>query len=143
MSKHEPRLIWVTMIDRPFTTDIKQKKILGLKYRFNEILRNMVEKEKYYYILQPKIPVDNPHAFTVHGKLSEQGKKIFWLEIDRQLRLFDRHDIKLTAEEMKKFNDKQRKSKIPNFTHNHRPSDTYKNNDYKHQTGNHNGKHYH
>ena len=47
MSTHEPRFIWIAMIDRPFTTDYKLKRILDLKNRFNELHHSHVEHEKY------------------------------------------------------------------------------------------------
>ena len=80
MSTHEPRFILVAMIDRPFTTDFKLKKILGLKNRFNEVLCVVVEHEKYHYIMHLQLPHNDPLLFTSAGKLSKHGKTAFWLE---------------------------------------------------------------
>ena len=49
------------------------------------------------YILNPDIEPNNPELFTVAGDLSTAGKNEFWREINRQMRLFDRHEIDFTA----------------------------------------------
>ena len=114
MSTYEPHFIWIAMIDRPFTTDYRLKKILGLENRFNELLRNMVEKEKYHYIMHLQLPQSDPQLFTCTGRLSSHGKNTFWSAFDELLCRFDAHRIELTAAEMKK-NIEQSRTKNLHF----------------------------
>ena len=99
---HEPRFIWVTMIQRPFlpSASLQQKKIFGLRIHFNELLREMVSHECYMYIMHPQIPLANKELFSAEGELTSTGQLVYWQEVNEILLQFDRHDMKLTAEEL-------------------------------------------
>ena len=90
----EPRLIWVGMIDRPEPEKILDKKVLGLRRRFNEMLCNYISKERYMYFLNPYIPLTSD-LFTNDAKLSSVGKLEYWSEINNQIRLFEKNENEL------------------------------------------------
>ena len=95
VSTFEPRIIWIAMIGRPILGSITERKIVGLKKCFNQLLSDLVAKERYMYILFPEIDEANPQHFTAQGKLSELGKYEYWLDINKEMRLFDRHNTEL------------------------------------------------
>ena len=73
-STHKPRLIWVSMINRPFATQLFPKKVMGLRYRFNALLKKYIEHERYMYFLRVFIPTHNVCNFTVDGQLSAEER---------------------------------------------------------------------
>ena len=98
VSTYEPRIVWVNMIDRPISSNLYDKKVNGLHKCFNNIMGTFIKKERYMYNLKPELP--STHSmFTVDNKLSDVGKYEFWVEINRKMRLFDRHDIDLLADD--------------------------------------------
>ena len=95
-SSFEPRLIWITMIDRPVADTIYLKKVRNLHGRFNEIMRSLIERERYMYYMKIVLP-DDPQLYNTAGELSSAGQEAYWYEVNKLLRLFDRHDEELSA----------------------------------------------
>ena len=98
VSTYEPRNVWVNMIDRPISSNLYEKKVNGLQKRFNNIMGTFIKKERYMYNLKPELP-STSGMFTVDNELLDVGKYEFWAEINRKMRLFDRHDIDLLVDD--------------------------------------------
>ena len=96
-SSFEPRVTWVEMMDKPLPQSIQKHKVLGLRKHFNEALNKAVQHERYMYIMRIHLQTTDKELFTAAGDLMALGKAEYWIEVNRILRLFDRHDIELDA----------------------------------------------
>ena len=120
-SSFKPRLIFIMMLERPPMKSIKEKKIMGLKDRFNSMLMEAVAAERYMYILDIELNVHNIQYFNYEGNLTTAGMREFWADVNRQMRLFDCHDIELTIQELReKIDRKKSVLKSSKFISDHR-----------------------
>ena len=95
-SNFEPRVIWLKMIN-PLDLDIEHIcKARSVRARFNARMNNILISEKYMHIMAIMDVYDYPQKyFDNFEKLSTSGLSIFWKEVDRKLRKFDRRKLEL------------------------------------------------
>ena len=91
---NEPKIIWVTMINRP-----QPQKILAVRRKFNSTLENLLVNRRYHYILDISDTVLEGHNFTYNNLLNTRGEQVFWSEIDDKIEKFDLHKESLHPQE--------------------------------------------
>ena len=117
-SSFEPRIIWVTMINRPFDDMINSDQEMRVcMTKFNSCLNDLIRRERYMYVmnLQKFQHQDAANLFERNNplKLTKEGKLQFWQEIDFLLRKFENQEIDLKPVSKKqpfKGNDKYKES---------------------------------
>ena len=91
-SHTEPILIWVKMLTHP--SFIARDTPLGLNWKFNKILKDIVAEDKYSHIMEINTMTFST-AYNQRGDLTSSGKYEFWSAIIDKFRRFDRGDIEL------------------------------------------------
>ena len=86
----EPKFIWVKMFDRPGKGDKSMKQ----RDKFNAILEEALSTRNHSYIIDVNKAMFAA-CFDRYSYLTPVGKENFWLEIDRQIKGFDRQEISL------------------------------------------------
>ena len=82
------RVVWVTMLTRPFTEDQELKKIWALKKLFNDVLQKLLLAEKYMHIVVPQ-NMEEKRYFDKQGNLSSSGANTYWIEINKSVKELD------------------------------------------------------
>ena len=88
----EPKQIWVKMIDRSLKGSNKTKS--KQREKFIAILEEELAARKHCYILDVKNGIDEG-CFDRYGFMTPRGMEAMWLEIDMQLRKFDKQELSL------------------------------------------------
>ena len=91
----EPRIIWVAMSKRPIYEDERLKQIFVLRKKFNEILAMELFAERYMHIMYMTNLTPNFRNFDRQGNLTGEGKYQFWMNLDDQMKQFERQEIEL------------------------------------------------
>ena len=98
-SSAEPRIMWTTIIKRPFNTQYSMHEIYKIVSKANTVIEEAVRKfNKYNHLIY--IETVNLH-FDTMGKLSAAGRTAFWKEIVTEMEIYDRGKTNL---EPKKIN---------------------------------------
>ena len=86
-----PKLIWVRMLKRPSNTGVS---IFELRNKFNSILEEHLldGRAEDHHIMSIEV---NLTEYDLQGNLTSIGKELFWKEVDRAMRKFDRKQIPL------------------------------------------------
>ena len=85
-SKH-PKIIWVSMINRPRTDNSTKNKLLSQREKYNYITDELAA-EMGFYIMNIEACHHNCY-FDHQGDLNSLGKEAFWKELDY---IFKKHD---------------------------------------------------
>ena len=87
----EPKTVWVKMIDRING----RSKALAMRNKYNLELEKALDGKEQHYILDVSAEMEEPGFFDQFNQLNDFGKTNYWIEIDKQLELFDKHRILL------------------------------------------------
>ena len=87
----EPKFVWVKMIER-YNKD--ENVFQALRQKYNSLLEEAIAPRRHNYIVDVSKKV-NKTAFDRNGELNVTGVINFWLELDKQIELFDKQQITL------------------------------------------------
>ena len=91
----EPRLIFVTILDRPRNTDPRRHDVYKLVTKANGVLESLVTKyNRFCHILYMESINEFIH-FDFQGRLTPDGRIHFWRELDEKMKMFDKGQIDL------------------------------------------------
>ena len=82
---HQPKFVWVEMIDRIHVQD----KYLAMRHKFNGAMHTVLADYSENYILSISRAMFDASLFSKEGKLNNRGKEKFWEQIDRKMHEFD------------------------------------------------------
>ena len=72
-----PRVFWVEMLQRPYTTNNRLKNIFAQHNKFNRSLKNILQIEHYMEVISLQNMGDTPF-FDAFGELSDMGAHHYW-----------------------------------------------------------------
>ena len=81
----EPKVIWVKMIER---VGGEYDRALTVRYRFNSVVEELLTERKKHYIFDVGKTIAEFSYFTVRNKLNEDGKMMYWSQINKIVQLF-------------------------------------------------------
>ena len=87
----EPKVVWIKMLQRAMNYD----KVLTVRAKYNATLEALLSEKSGHYIIDINPILRDPVYFTRNNELSEDGKVLFWKEVDECIRLFDKRKLKL------------------------------------------------
>ena len=91
LTSGEPKIVWVKMLQRMRSAD----KVLTVRTRFNNILEELIAKERNHYLIDPNPAVHDTAFYSHLNLLNLDGCTAFWKEIDDCVKLFDHHKLNL------------------------------------------------
>ena len=96
LTSTELRLVWLKMVQRPFIKNPHPDKLFILKQqkKFNELLEKIMLKFLHSHILEICFP-DESTLFEASGNLSSSGVNLYWSELHKTMKKFDRGEINL------------------------------------------------
>ena len=101
VSAHEPKIIWIKMIDRPHVQRGDPRfKVYSQRNKFNDLLDELATNKRNNHVLNVESLEADRH-FTRPGELNEFGALQYWKEIDYYFKKFDRREINLDAKKDK------------------------------------------
>ena len=68
---------------------------MALCQSFNAILEEELTDRKHHYIMDVSNAVNQQHNFTLANVMNEDGKAVFWREVDLVLKKFDYQEVSL------------------------------------------------
>ena len=86
----EPKVVWVKMIDRAGCQD----KALAVRGKFNSILEDILVDHSNHYIMEINAQLCDA-SFFANNTLNTNGAIRYWLEIDKLICMYEKHDISL------------------------------------------------
>ena len=89
------QVIWMKMFPRPISANGNLVKILKLRRKFNETLEELLTDEENMHILSITNLTESNY-FSYSGDLTAKGMKVFWMEVNHQMKRFNYHEIDLT-----------------------------------------------
>ena len=97
----EPRLIFLSIPERPRNTTPKKHEVFRLVSKTNNVLENIIKRHGRYCHLLYIESINEFLHFDYHGRYTPQGKIQLWKEIDEKVKLFDKGQIDLNPREFK------------------------------------------
>ena len=89
-SSAEPRIMWTTVVKRPFNTHYSMHEIYKMVGKTNTVIEGVVRKyNKYNHLIYIETVNEYLH-FDTMGKLSAAGRTAFWKEIVTEMERYDR-----------------------------------------------------
>ena len=116
---HEPRTFWIKMIQRPMIKNHPfnyYNNTVNLRKKFNMILEDLLARTKNSHIIDTADIFDDYTHFDYQGNLSAEGKKQFWLHVDKQFKKFDRGESDLMPRSQPTLRQAQKKKKSSTST---------------------------
>ena len=114
---HEPRVIWVKMLQRPLIKNHQfqhYNNVVNLRKKFNNTLEDLLARTRNAHIIDPAEILDEYTHFDSRGNLSPEGKKIFWQFVDSEFKKYDRGESDLMPRKIFQKKKKQKQKKSPN-----------------------------
>ena len=94
VEENEPKIIWVRMINRLSSYD----QTLTIRRKFNNVLENLLAREKNTYLMDLHPAVNNAALFSKPNSLNEEGTFAYWKEFDECIKLFEDNKLLLIPE---------------------------------------------
>ena len=114
---HEPRVIWVKMIQRPLVKGHTYKyynNVVNLRRKFNTILDEMVSVTRNTHLIDPTDAFDDYVHYDHLGNLAHEGKFQFWRVIDSEFKKYDKGDSDLLPANRPRGTPQKKKKKKSN-----------------------------
>ena len=99
ITSNEPKIIWVSTINRPEDLPIEKSS----KDTYNAILENLIFDRNGHFILKVDQKLNDGEYFDALNSLNARGQKRFWQSIDDSLERFDYRRITLRPERDPRF----------------------------------------
>ena len=87
----EPKIIWVKMIDRVNG----RSSLLALRSKYNEAMEDVLSNNKNHYVMDINAEIADTTYLDQFNQLNDYGKTQYWVEIDKQIELFEKRKITL------------------------------------------------
>ena len=91
VKEDEPRIIWINMIDRVNG----RSQILAHRHKYNRVVENILASKEKHHIMDINAEIAEPGNYNQFNRLNDFGKARFWLEVDKQIELFEKAKIML------------------------------------------------
>ena len=102
---HEPRIIWVKMIQRPLIKGHQYKyynNIVNLRRKFNRTIDEYTAVTRNTHVIDTSDAFDEYVHYDHLGNLAHEGKSQFWRLIDGEFRKYDKGEVDLLPETMQR-----------------------------------------
>ena len=83
--------MWVKMLQRMNAPD----KILTVRNKYNNTLEALLAESKNHYIVDINPILSGSKYFTQFNELNEDGRLLFWKELDECIKFYDKHKLTL------------------------------------------------
>ena len=87
----QPKVIWVQMFNRI----TMRSQLMAHRSKFNTVLEKHLAIHMNHYIMNINSAMQDTTFFDSKNRINSYGRAQFWLEIDQQIELFDKHKLSL------------------------------------------------
>ena len=87
----EPKYVWMKMLQRMPSSN----KVLMVRSKFNNVLKTLLADHTNHYVIDINPILRGQEYFTMQNTLNEEGKLLYWKELDECIRLYDKRKLTL------------------------------------------------
>ena len=116
----EPRLIFVSIPERPRSTDSRKHEVFKLVTKANTTIENTVRKYPRFCHMMCVESVNEFIHFDYQGRLTPNGRKQYWKEIDEEMKRFDKKQTDLLPRESSAYRPQVRRAILKQEQHTQR-----------------------